>query len=222
MNERYDLELTSAYLRGYAMLHGLPQPEGAAPEQLAAYAQERGIRLHYFKRQEELPRVRWALGFLRGVAPESLLDVGSGRGVFLLPFLRQFPGVPVTSLELREDRAELLRALALGGGLPLTVLRQDVCAWDGGPEDGFDCVCALEVLEHIPQVEQAVRQLVRLARRWVVVSVPSKPDNNPEHIHLLTKARLTELFEAAGCGRLRFDAVPDHLVMTASTGRRGT
>ena len=64
-------------------------------------------------------------------------------------------------------------------------------------------------------MEAAVKAVVRLARRYVVVTVPSKPDNNPEHIHLLTKDRLTALFEAAGCRKLRFGGVPGHLVLTA-------
>lgn len=83
-------------------------------------------------------------------------------------------------------------------------------------EDSFDVVTALEVLEHIPDVERAVDAAVRMARRYVVATVPSRPDNNPEHIHLLTKQKLTELFENAGCRRLHFDGVPGHLFLAAS------
>ena len=73
----------------------------------------------------------------------------------------------------------------------------------------------MEVLEHIPNVEEAIRAAVRLAKRSVIVSVPSKPDNNPEHIHLLTKPILTELFAKAGCANLHFDGVPNHLIAVA-------
>ena len=55
-----------------------------------------------------------------------------------------------------------------------------------------------------------------MARRYVVVTVPSKPDSNPEHIHLLTKDLLTEMFAAAGCERLHFDGVEGHLFMVAA------
>lgn len=57
---------------------------------------------------------------------------------------------------------------------------------------------------------------MRIARKHVVVTVPSKEDNNPEHIHLLTKQVLTELFKEAGCTRLRFDGVNGHLFMVAT------
>ena len=74
----------------------------------------------------------------------------------------------------------------------------------------------LEVLEHIPDVQAAVTAAVRIARRYVAVTVPSKEDDNPEHIHLLTKPVLTELFRNAGCQRLHFGGVPGHLILTAA------
>ena len=69
------------------------------------------------------------LGFLRGVQPESLLDVGSGRGVFLFPFLDSFPAVPVTSLDLLDYRVAFLEDIRQGGVDRLTARRADICAW---------------------------------------------------------------------------------------------
>ncbi len=155
------------------------------------------------------------LGFLRGAQPESLLDVGSGWGVFLFPFLREFPEVPVTAVDLLSRRVELLSAVAAGGVGRLTVFQEDICTWDMSP-GSFDVVTLLEVLEHIPAVDRAVEATVRLARRYVVVTVPSKPDNNPEHIHLLTKEKLTVLFSAAGCEKLKFGGVNGHLLLIAA------
>lgn len=219
--DRYDLRLTAAYIRGLLkeeagpLFHApLEELTEADCRRLMALAREKGVDLHHFKRFEELPRVKAVMGFLRGVQPESLLDVGSGRGVFLFPFLRAFPQVPVTSVDLSEKRAAMLQAVGEGGAGKLTVLCRDICAWDA-PEGSFDAVTLLEVLEHIPRVEAAVRNAVCLARRYIVVSVPSKPDDNPEHIHLLTKEILTDLFARAGCRRLQFGGVPGHLIMTA-------
>ena len=223
-DERYDLRMMAAYVRG--ALKGRDEPLFTAPldglkEQdclaLMALGEAAGLKTHHFKRFEALPRVKAVMGFLLGVQPRSLLDVGSGRGVFLFPFLRAFPKVPVTSLDILEKRVAMLAAIHDGGVDNLTALNASICDWDA-PEASFDVVTLLEVLEHIPDVAAAVGNAVRLARRYVVATVPSKRDNNPEHIHLLTKPVLTELFNRAGCKDLRFDGVPGHLFMIAKVG----
>jgi 2-polyprenyl-3-methyl-5-hydroxy-6-metoxy-1,4-benzoquinol methylase len=142
------------------------------------------------------------------------LDVGSGRGVFLLPLLESFPWVEVWSADILDRRVEMLSDIARGGVERLHVMRADVCE-QPLPDGAVDVVTLLEVLEHIPNVEAAVRAATRMARRFVVVSVPSKEDDNPEHIHLLTKEKLSEYFGACGVKRLTFEGVPGHLFMIA-------
>lgn len=230
MNERLNACFAAAYVRGVSLRTGSPALDAALLEtpidaltqkQLGALldaGQAASLKLYRFKEQNELPRVHKALGFLKGIQPTSLLDVGSGRGVFLFPFMQAFPWVPVTSLDLLPHRVELLGDIAAGGMDSLTARQADLCTWDA-PDNSFDVVTLLEVLEHIPDVESAIRNAARMAGRYVVVTVPSKPDNNPEHIHLLTKPVLTDLFTRAGCTNLRFDAVPGHLFMTAQAPR---
>lgn len=175
-----------------------------------------GIKLYPFKNtHEDLPRVRRVIGFLKSVDFQSLLDVGSGRGVFLLPFMEEFPWVDVTSMDLLEKRVTFLETIRDGGIEKLQVMQADMCQ-QPMPDKSFDVVTLLEVLEHIPEVEKAVASAVRIARKHVVVTVPSKPDDNPEHIHLLTKQKLTAMFGAVGCTRLRFDGVNGHLFMVAT------
>lgn len=219
--ERYDIRMMAACIRGALKgredaLLTVPLEDLTEPDclRLMELGREAGLKPHYFKRHELLPRVKAVMGFMRGVRPANLLDVGSGRGVFLFPFMREFPWVPVTSLDILDGRVALLNAIHDGGVENLTALNASICDWDA-PDGDFDVVTLLEVLEHIPDVAAAVKNAVRLARRYVVVTVPSKPDGNPEHIHLLTRPVLTELFGGAGCSDLRFDGVPGHLFMTA-------
>jgi len=176
------------------------------------------MKEHYFKVKDDLPRVQVVLGFLRGIVPagqcQTLLDVGSGRGVFLFPLLRDFPDVEVTSLDILPHRVELLRCLHDGGINNLHPLQEDICTWDA-PDKSYDVVTMLEVMEHIPDTEAVVRNTIRLARNYVIVSVPSKPDDNPEHIHLFSNEDLKRLFLENGCSKVKFMSVTNHIVMVA-------
>lgn len=221
---QYYSKIGAAYVRGRALRTGTPVlPENLTSEPLetltdaefqtifdAGNAAE--LKLYRFKKtHDNLPRVRKVVGFLKSLAIESLLDVGSGRGVFLFPFLNEFPHVDVVSADILEDRIEFLRDVASGGVDRLTPLLANICE-SPLPEKSVDVVTLLEVLEHIPNVEDAVAAAVKTARQFVVLSVPSRPDDNPEHIHLLTKEKLTALFGAVGCSKIRFDGVAEHLI----------
>lgn len=177
---------------------------------LLEYGKMHNLKMYYFKDKEDLPRVKKALGFLKAIYPTEILDVGSGRGVFLFPFLREFPFVPVTSIDILPHRVEFLNTIIDGGLDTLTAEQENICTWHI-PSNSFDVVTMLEVLEHIPDVEKAAANAYRIAKRFVIVSVPSKPDNNPEHIHLLTKERICKLFGSVGTKNIKFDGVNGHL-----------
>ena len=209
--ERYYLALAAAFVRGREP--GIaPSPANDGDVFRAGLA--RGLKLHKFKRNADLPRVRRVLSMLAGLAPESLLDVGSGRGAFLWPLLDAFPSLPVTAVDKEEQRATDLAAVARGGVERLRAARMDAAALDLG-DDAFDGVTMLEVLEHMPDPARAAREAMRVARRFVIVTVPSKEDDNPEHIHLFDGRSLSGLFEAAGARRVTVEHVLNHVVALA-------
>lgn len=195
--------LLEAYRRGYEIRY---KGRANAPER----------KEHYFKVKKDLPRVQVVLGFLHGIVAagqcQSLMDVGSGRGVFLFPLLRDFPDMKVTSLDILPHRIELLQCLHDGGIDNLHPIQADVCSWDA-PDKSFDVVTMLEVMEHIPDTDAVVRNAIRLARNYIIVSVPSKADDNPEHIHLFTNEDLEHLFKENGCSKVKFMSVTNHRVM---------
>ena len=230
LDERYDKRTAAAWILGHARYAGVPELPEAVREKTAgectedeldlifAAGQAAGLKLYPFKSGVQvLARTRRTLGFLRSVSFETMLDVGSGRGVFLIPFMKEFPWVQVTSLDLLEKRVTFLNELAAGGFGHLRALQENICGQPFG-DDSFDVVTMLEVLEHIPDAERAVKAAVHMAKRYVVVTVPSKPDDNPEHIHLLTKEKLTRMFHDAGWTRLHFDGVEGHLFLVAAAG----
>lgn len=202
---QYINHLLDAYRRGYELRYANRQD---APER----------KEYYFKAKEDLSRVQVVLSFLHGIVLagqcNSLLDIGSGRGVFLFPLLREFPNLEVTSLDILPHRVDLLQCIHDGGIPNLHPMQADICSWDA-PDKSFDVVTMLEVLEHIPDVEAAARNAIRLARNYIIVSVPSKPDDNPEHIHLFSNEDLQELFLRNGCAKVKFMSVTNHRVMVA-------
>jgi hypothetical protein len=77
-------------------------------------------------------------------------------------------------------------------------------------------VTLLEVLEHMLHPDRALAHAVRVARRFVVATVPSKEDDNPEHIQLFDAGSFRALFAAAGAPNVHIDYVPGHILAIAS------
>lgn len=73
----------------------------------------------------------------------------------------------------------------------------------------------LEVLEHVPDTRKALAEVCRVARRFALFSVPSKADDNPEHIHLFDQQQLRSLLSEQGIGRVSFEYVLNHLLVIA-------
>ncbi len=217
MKERYWDELLLAAIKGYAERTGKSICELPVEneEEIFRFAGENDFKIYHFKKKEILPRVHKVLGFLKSIYFENLLDVGTGRGVFLFPFLDSFSCVEVTSVDILDKRIEMLNDIKNGGIDRLNVIKADICI-QPFPDKSFDVITLLEVLEHIPDIKKAIESAVKMARKYIVVSVPSKEDNNPEHIHLLTKAKLTEYFNEYGVTKLHFDGVNGHLLMIAT------
>ena len=226
--EYYQL-LAAAYVRG--KLKGSESgtyPELFIPElddlsenefqQLFALAQKRELRLHRFKRTMELPRVQKVLGVLKGLQPANLLDIGTGRGVFLWPLLDTFPYLPVTCLDRLDYRVADLQAVRAGGIERLEAVQGDVTALPFA-DRSFEVVTMLEVLEHIPETRKALAEVCRVARRFVLFSVPSQADDNPEHIHLFDQQQVRALLAEQGITRVQVEYVLNHMIVIARIER---
>ena len=228
MDDRYRLMYAAAAVRGNIIRRGLSDTIenklmfGALSEltedeckRIIEVGKDLGLKLYHFKKSDRmLPRVNAVIGFLKSIYFENILDVGSGRGVFLLPFFDEFPNISVTAIDVLDKRVDLLEDISRGGVERLSVKAASICD-KPFEEDSFDVVTMLEVLEHIPDVEAAVAAAMAIAKKYVVVTVPSNEDSNPEHIHLLTKDILSEYFNACGAKKLTFGGVPGHLFMIA-------
>ncbi|MBK6922119.1 MAG: class I SAM-dependent methyltransferase [Deltaproteobacteria bacterium] len=212
-DDSHDLTLVRAFIRGRA-----PELARLDDDAMIEAALAQGLRLHKFKRTAMLPRVQRVLGILEGLEPTSILDVGSGRGVFLWPLLETIRGIAVTAVDHDPIRVRDLQAVAAGGIARLAGVEADAAAlpW---PAASFDIVTALEVLEHVDDAVPVARELLRVARRFVVVSVPSQPDDNPEHVRLFDGDTLSRLFLDLGAPRVQLAWVPGHIIAIVARAR---
>jgi 2-polyprenyl-3-methyl-5-hydroxy-6-metoxy-1,4-benzoquinol methylase len=205
-DKHYYKELAAAYVRGKC-----PELFDAGEEHLFEAAREKGLKLHRFKRTTGLPRVQKVIGALKSFAPATLLDIGSGRGVFLWALLDELPGVKVTAVDVLPYRVDDINAVHKGGfsRVKAECLSAEDLHW---PDNSFDAVTVLEVLEHVADPAIVAGPVVRVARSVVIVSVPAREDNNPEHIHLFTRDSLTDLFVNAGAKNVRIEHVLNHMI----------
>jgi ubiquinone/menaquinone biosynthesis C-methylase UbiE len=207
--DRYYADAAAAFAR--ARLDARPN---VSTEDVLRAAGAAGLDLHHFKRTSLLPRVARVLGVVRGMAPTVLVDVGIGRGAFLWPLLDAFPELRVLAVD-RDPRCVADVAAVRAGGLDrVAAARMDAHRLALG-DACADGVTLLEVLEHLERPALAAAEALRVARRFVVVSVPSKPDQNRQHIHLFDRAALEAMLRGAGARRVSVDHVLNHIVAVA-------
>lgn len=226
----YYSRLAAAFVRGKLIqtpVQDQHQPLFARPldslsdeemDELIQLGISQGLRVHKFKRTMDLPRVRKVLGVLKGLQPQHLLDIGSGRGAFLWPLLDEFPDLPVTALDLLDYRVMDMQAVRAGGIVRLTPLKMDATRL-AFADRSFDVVTMLEVLEHIPDTAKALAEVCRVASRALICSVPSKEDDNPEHIHLFDERKLRALLAEQGALHVNVSYVHNHMIIVAKMGQ---
>lgn len=153
-------------------------------------------QFEHYRGAEQIARVESLLSLLpRG--RRSVLDIGARDG-FLSAILTDFFD-SVTALDLSRPTFQFDR---------VTTVKGDASQLEFS-DNSFDVVFCAEVLEHVPALEPACREIARVARHEVLIGVPNRQDTrvgrtscaqcgaiNPPygHINTFTAERLRSLF----------------------------
>jgi ubiquinone/menaquinone biosynthesis C-methylase UbiE len=105
-------------------------------------------------------------------APESVLDVGCGEGVLTERFAERLGDGRAVGLDLDDPELHAEWEARARPNLEFRTLEGPDLPFE---KDEFDVACALEVLEHVPDPGRTLAEMVRVARRHVIVSVPREP-----------------------------------------------
>jgi 2-polyprenyl-3-methyl-5-hydroxy-6-metoxy-1,4-benzoquinol methylase len=144
-------------------------------------------------------------------APESILDVGCGEGVLTAAWAERLGDRRVVGIDLEDPK---LRAEWGERTRPNLEFRAEEATSLSFDDDEFDMATAIEVLEHVPAPEATVAEMARVARRWLLVSVPREPlwrglnvargaylrdlGNTPGHVNHWSKRAFVSLLSRYG------------------------
>ncbi len=105
-----------------------------------------------------------------GLEFTTVLDAGCGEGNLLKYLGRPDDGRRYCAVDY--DDAEIEKARV---NIPFCVVKQASIYSLPFPDSSFDLVICTEVLEHLENPEEGLRELQRVASRYVVLSVPREP-----------------------------------------------
>jgi 2-polyprenyl-3-methyl-5-hydroxy-6-metoxy-1,4-benzoquinol methylase len=143
--------------------------------------------------------------------PESVLDIGCGEGVLTEQWAAALGTGRIVGTDLEDPKLRAEWATRTRPNLRFEAMPVESLSF---ADDEFDLVAATEVLEHVSDPEQAVAEMARVARRWLLVSVPHEPlwrmlnvargayvrdlGNTPGHLNHWSRAGFQRLLSTHG------------------------
>ena len=142
---------------------------------------------------------------------ETVLDVGCGEGVLTSEWAERLGQGRIVGIDLADPKLQAEWATRARPNLEYRVEEATALSFGDGE---FDMAAAVEVLEHVPDPEATVAEMARVARRWMLVSVPREPvwrmvnmargaywsdlGNTPGHVNHWSKRSFIELLSRHG------------------------
>ncbi len=139
---------------------------------------------------------------VRELKVESILDVGCGSGENLAA-LAKSGGYELAGVDLSTEGIELARKRVPSARLSVLDVSREAMA------ETFDLVMSIQVIEHIDDDLAALRNMARMARRYVFISTIGgrmrRSELNTGHVRNYSRAELSGKLERAGLRTVRVE-----------------
>jgi ubiquinone/menaquinone biosynthesis C-methylase UbiE len=122
--------------------------------------------MHSHEGDDDLNNLKFVLATLRVVDAQTVLDVGAGTGRGIRHLLNAIPSLSIRGI---EPVAALIQQSVQRNGLQHGTILQG--SGDSLPfaDASFDVVCSFALLHHVPKPEAVVREMLRVARKAVII-----------------------------------------------------
>ena len=107
---------------------------------------------------------------LKVLKPESVLDAGCGEGFTLAKLKKASIGQKLEGIEYMDEAIEIGKKIN-----PEIVIKKGDIYKLPYKDNSFDLVLCTEVLEHLDDPGKAINELKRVAKKYVVLTVPNEP-----------------------------------------------
>jgi len=155
---------------------------------------------------------------------DRILEVGCGAGESSRRILSFLSGQHFEVSEEDDRYVEKLREIQF----PVKVTRESVYELKRD-DDEFDAIFLLEVLEHLEDYQLALKELFRVSRKYVVISIPNEPlwrilnclrgkylkdwGNTPGHINHWSTSKIRKLISRYGVVQKIYSPTPWMIVL---------
>jgi 2-polyprenyl-3-methyl-5-hydroxy-6-metoxy-1,4-benzoquinol methylase len=112
-----------------------------------------------------------ALGALgRDIQFSSVYEAACGEGYITEFLIESFRGITVNSTDISESKIAIARQRVPNGNFSTVSIYNTK-----ENNESYDLVIATEVFEHLDDPEKAIKELLRISKKYLIVSVPNEP-----------------------------------------------
>ncbi len=166
------------------------------------------------------------LQIISDLKPKTILDAGCGEGFTLARLKNNRIGERLEGIEYS------LEAISLGKKMypSISIKQGDIYALPYN-DNSFDLVICSEVLEHLEHPEKALTEVIRVSKKYCLLSVPNEPffmisnflrgkyflhlGNHPEHINHWSKTGFEKFVKESGLN-IRVTKIPFPWIVTSA------